>query len=413
MSANIFDTTMNIYELFSHIFSFTGLVDKLSFGSTSVKCNKWVKDRLKDKFLCDDLDEFMFHDKNNGMINKFVESQDGILVDFVNNKYDGDVGDILEILMDKKSVIYLVNYCNEYNEKDRCNINNFCYNMMHNKNLQYKNIINKFVINNFCYQNKLKCGPCLNIIYLCVENDWLPPNNFFYDLPDDKLFELMIVAGCHGSFNMFVLICNYFVKNQDKNNYVSESSLHMISILVLYYKNYYQNTSRNGFTKLYFWTRKNSNIWSGEYSSLDEAHCGYNKIIQWFAHKFNLDESLNIGTCNIFDSCNKNFINKIFSRAIKTGSVDEILFYGDHIEMTTNKNIKLLLEIKIKKIDPKISKLIKKIITNKYGSIQLDSFLEIIFDDVNYNKLSVEDPDIFSKNLYLYNKYHDSLYPTE
>lgn len=407
MSTDIFNKLLNVGDLFNYIFSFIDFIDKLSFRCTSVQCKKWIDQRLQNNFICDDLDEFLFFKKDNQM-HKFITPDDKYLSNFINDKNYNNFQNVMKILINKRSIIYLKHICNEYERKNtfdvnRCDINYFCYYWMHNLNVRCKDLINKhLIIKSYC-TNKLNCESCSNIIYLCVENDWTIPSIFFNDLSDDKIFELMIVAGCHGSYNIFVCIYNYF---KNLNKCVVESTMCTILILILRYHNMSTDTK---YSKLYYQSKKiNENTERfNKHSSINIAHLGYDKIIQGFWPSPTVDESI----INIFNNIDQKFIDKILSKIIKMGLIDDILFYGTYIKTTSDHNIKLLLEIKAKNIGEKIfgiSELIKKFIINKYGNIDLSLFLDIIYRDEN--KLHDPNPDIFLNNLSLFKKYYDSLY---
>lgn len=338
------DTILNIADLFNYVFAYTKLVDKLIFRLVSRKCKWWIDDRLKKKYLCDDLDEFMYYEKdvsikkfvNNIMLYNYPElfiRSNGL---FNNMGFDTQ---IIKYLLHIKSIYFLKKYV-----KYSCLgmyvcyfiINNF-YGLVDSKKLSdnydnsYKKNINKHTLKKSSCKDKINCIRCSKIIYLCVENDWYPPNNFFDNLPIDKIFNLMIVAGCHGSYYMFVKIYNYL----NNLNYFSIDKLHMVSIIVCYYQDYYNRyagiSSRISLDiKLLQYTHNNVNIDSNfnKMTKCLQMIEGYERIIKWlckniYNHKINSDNDVCVSI--IFKYSNRKYILTSFNDQYT--NYDYLFFY--------------------------------------------------------------------------------------
>lgn len=424
-------TIFNIFDLFNYVFTYTNLIDKIKFRSVSKKCKKWIDDRLEKKYLCDDLDEFMYCDKNNDLIRKFVSdkmlSDNPILFSKSSTKFITDTlresTHNIEFLLDSNSIYFLkiyikfsTNSClEEY--KCYCKINDRYDHRRHYYGDPYvKNFknINKYVLKKSFCNDRMRCDYCSDLIYLCLENDLYPPNNFFDNISISKIFDLMIVAACHGSYYMFINIYNHLEKYSPR--YLLIDEMHMISLLVCYYQNcfqkdlkIYRKTSNQTF-KLFLHTYMNTDL----YIYPHKTPKNYDRIIKWLCKNIYGKKNSNIDECIsiIFKYSNQKYILSAFIDSIKTNILDDVAFFGKHIEnildnTDNSSNIEFLKALMSKNIFGKnfriMTNLAKKFIVKKYGDVPVSSFFDLFTKDVdNYEKQTIKydnDEKIFKKYL--------------
>lgn len=365
-----------IYELFINIFSYTNLIDKIRFRLVSKQCRVLMNSRLEDPKLCDDIDEFVFCKKDNMFREKFIDKNifGNKLSDLLIGWYTPN-DKIFEHLLKNESVFVL----NKIIRRNICSYQYVCYRMINTlKNISdtYKNNINNYIFNGTC-MNKKKCSLCSKLIYLCLENDWFVPNNFFNGLLDVEIFDMMVVAGCHGNFNMFVTIYNHLMIYA--NYFNSNSKMNTVMVLICYYRIFCLEQSSND--KLFRYSKLNN-------LPIKINNIGFDKIIMWYhslrcSSKWILpckhNSDLNIDKCisEIFEECNLTCIQDVFYDAILNEKIDIVNFWEKYVNDVSDKIIILLLN----KCQDKIFKdLSKKIIMKKYGDISMLSFVEIIAD---------------------------------
>lgn len=380
------DVILNIFDLFNYIFSFTDLVNKLEFRLVSRKCRTLIDNRLRNKFLCDDLDEFIFYVKDDSLIKKFIGNEifNKYLLS-INNSYvkfiylsKYDTVNIIEYLLTINSIFFLKKFINSF--QSFCLSRYICYytlNGHYNYDRLQKKTVNKYILNEPLCENNIYCESCSQLMYLCAENNWYVPNIFFNNVTHDKIFDLMIIAGCHGSFNIFIVIYNYLKKNSD--DYLSIGKMHIVSTLVCYYRNYFMislstKTSEKSSGKLFNHTLKNIGT---KYLPILTSE-NYDRIIKWlcddiYGHKLNL----NVDDCisKILKNSNQKYILTSLHFAVDNCIVDDVIFFE---KIGQNAN------------------LLKK----KYSKGAFNSFLNIV------------DKDLRTKNTYsyLFHKYYSTLY---
>lgn len=406
ITTNYIDEVFNIYDLFNYIFSFTDLIDKLEFRSASKKCKGWTDHRLKNKSLCDDFDEFMFYDKNI-KLKKFdhdIFKQYPLLFNksnTVTNPFlflnEIDKQTVIKFLLDNNSVFFLKDFNKSY--ANRCLNELICYfltNTSKNISAEYKNIINKNVLNktSCTLVYRIHCDHCSRLIYLCAETGWDPPYNLIEGLADDQIFHLMIVAGCHGSFNTFTFIYNYLKKNAV--DFIKVQKMQSVSLLICYYRNYYLEYSRKNTIKLFLYMSECSFTDSNEIfkSKID----GYNQIIKMLSgyDNLNIDEHIT----KIFENSDQEYISDIFCFMMRNDDYVSATFFSKYMKKISTKILKsLMITIGTAK-DENIkicSNLFQSLIMKKYGDVSTHTFLNMITTDVNSSDKNYSIDCIFEK----------------
>lgn len=333
---------LNIYGLFTNIFSSIHFVDKLSFKLVSSKCKKLIENRLADKILCDDYDEYnLCTNKNNRFEEKFTKI-----------KYTQDLKNIIDKLLRKNSIICLKKFLNLNLLHSKCYILYFIQlSIIHNKSIadDYKLMIDKHIFNKFC-EDKMKCSYCSYVFFSHIESDLIVTTNFYDGFTYKQIVHLMIIAGVHGSYNVFDYFYNHLVCTLGYKTY----QLDMMMLLINYYKYYYINIYPVDTKKKLFRYSKPNNI--------DKQH---NKILQQFSEQNSKDSELLDE--NIFKKFDQSIIKNLFIICINNNSASDALIFIKYINKIDNVTLsKIFFKINTKKFTYGQTKL-KNILIEKFG----------------------------------------------
>lgn len=359
----------NIYEIFIHIFSYTSLSDKLSFGSASVQCKKWIDQRLSDKILCDDFDEQIIYYKPNKIncksLIKFFRCYPTLFQILNFNTFSGYTFDyvnriLIKLLIKYGSIVILKKYIRRNYTCRTLYIIFYSVHDQYDASVYYKNAIYKLFMDRLVCKNKTKCKYCMGIIYLCLEND-LDLIKADLELSDNfncqQIFDMMIIAAAHGSPDIFTYLYEYLETEADKY-FTSQLVTNVILILTCYYENY---TGQ----KIYKETRKNPTC-KRSYLNYKRDSQDYTDIYDYLTPDVRDDEIFFNAIVNRFD---QKFIDDMVRTMIIFDDIDGANFFEEAITEVSDQIIKLLISKYSSFRDIDIKNMLDKLLIKKYGKL--------------------------------------------
>lgn len=375
-------TILDIYELFCHVFSSVHLVEKLLFKRVSIKCKKMIEKRLLDKLICDDFDEYTYLKKDKRFDTKFR-----ITVNISN--YNNEL--LLDAVVKNNSIMFLKRLISDPEQEHNvcCNSYFIYLSMITNKNItdNYKLLVNKHVLNTDCdcdcdYSGKKKIVyVCSKIINLCLENDFMPPDNFYNGLNSNKIFNLMVRAGCHGSYNMFTNIYNYL----KTNNY--NFNQHILMVLICYYKYYYENIYSNA-------TKKKLFIETNNHKLEHDTNRNYDKILKWWTKAADSEKY-------IFNNVKQETIENIFMLCVGNDEYTSAEYFLKYINNVSSRMIKKVFSNM--NHDGTTINLFKNVLIKKYGDLSIQNVFTSVETELKlcrYSMPSYYDDDHFFLKFY-------------
>lgn len=387
MSEPAIFSVLNIYGLLTNVFSSISYTEKLLFEQVSTKCKKLIEHRLIDELICDDFDEFICVKKNQKYKTKFIPKfiTDSVSEYLLRNFYCKEKQivqfDIFQTLVNymisKKSIIFFKRIFIS-SSNNRCCAGYIIHSMVMTSIItdDYRSIVNNHVLN-FACENNFRCSDCIRTIYSSIEKDIIPPAFFYDKLNSGHIFDLMITAGAHGSYKMFITLYNYLTNVLKNKIYQTD----MIILIICYYKNYYLT---NKHQKLFI------------YTSLNPANLNHDKIIRWLATINGLTNLLT--DFDIFKKIGQKMIKDLLLVCINNKSMLGTEFFIKYLDKLDQQ---ILSEILLKKMP---NDKLKKILIDKYDQtaniISNDDCLDIEIKISKHNQKSI---NMFKK--YYYNLY--------
>lgn len=379
-------TVFGVRDIANIIYSFLNFHEKIMFMFVSHQCKKWIRKRLLNNKLCDDLEEAILIKEKRSYVSKVLNIDPKLLLTpiyenytletFIANLYSKD-NKMLKIIRVKYIHInfldniliddYLImNNCYIFLEKfykynltiidDRCRSYKIMYlHCLINNGLDLKKKIitqaNKaaseqaiFFIHNIlglssC--NDLKCCNCLSVIKSIILNNFAIDSKFYCD----DLDNLLIFAAVEGSEKTFESIYTIAKK------FMTEDNLHiqLNNSLIMMCKNIYKHNYHciikfclemgadpYILTKIDNYQQSSFGLIYNQYISAcacDDQTKIQNliEIINYMIHQANKYSKVDVLQNSLL--CSLNHIKKLENNKNNCKSLD-LLFYVDHIELS-------------------------------------------------------------------------------